>query len=70
MAVESETEHVAEWIVFLAGGAARSLRWIVARQKTHGSLMEALIQYSTNISDYCQYKMVGNFPIRKGCPAN
>ena len=62
LAVESETEHVAEWIVFLAGGAARSLRWIVARQKTHGSLMEALIQYSTNISDYCQRKMVGNGP--------
>ena len=35
LALESETEHVAEWIV-LAGNPASSLRWIVARLKTHG----------------------------------
>ena len=39
LGVESETEHVAEWIVLARNPASwrlESLRWIVAKRKTHG----------------------------------
>ena len=46
MDIESETEHVAEWIVLARNPAAwrlESLRWIVAKRKTHGFVQSSQI---------------------------